>query len=135
MPRVYAALKRRCWGVQPDNMCRNCSLIFLDNLPYGVVPGFWSPLKRDRMERNHKYLHDQLRCDLERVDAAGASEADDKELPGIERDGGHRGAIGASERIGAAAACPAAAAAATGGGWGASHSTRASTAAVTDAFR
>ena len=106
MPRVYAALKLRCWGAQPDNMCRNCSLIFLDNFPYGVVPGFWSPLKRDRMERNHKYLHDQLWCDLERVDAAGAGEADDKELPGIEQDGGHRGAIGAKERIGAAAACP-----------------------------
>ena len=34
MTRVYAALKRRCWGVQPDNMCCNCSLIFFDNLTY-----------------------------------------------------------------------------------------------------
>ena len=86
------------------------------------------------MQRNHKWLHDQLPCDLERVDAAEAAEADDKELPGIEQDGGHRGAIGAKERIGAAAACPAAAAAASGDRWGASRSTRASTAAAADAL-
>ena len=134
MPLVYAALKRRCWGVQPDDMCRNCSMIFFDNLPYGVVPGFWSPLGAEAMQRNHKWLHDQLPCDLERVDAAEAAEADDKELPGIEQDGGHRGAIGAKERIGAAAACPAAAAAASGDRWGASRSTRASTAAAADAL-
>ena len=86
------------------------------------------------MQRNHKWLHDQLPCDLERVDAAEAAEADDKELPGIERGGVHHGVIGASERISAAAACPAAAAAASGDRWGASRSTRASTAAVADAL-
>ena len=134
MPRIYAALNRRCWGVQPDDMCRNCSYFFFDNLPAGLVPGYWSPLGAEAMQRARKWLHDQLPCDLERVDAAEAAEADDKELPGIERGGVHHGVIGASERISAAAACPAAAAAATGGGWGASRSTRASTAAVTDAL-
>ena len=118
MPRVYAAWKTRCWGVQPDDMCRNCSYFFFDNLPAGLVPGYWSPLGADAMQRNHKWLHDHLPCDLERVGPGG----EDKELPGIERDGGHRGVVGAKERIGAAAACPAAAAAAAGGGWGASRS-------------
>ena len=33
MPLVYAALKRRCWGVQPGDMCRNCSYFFWDTLP------------------------------------------------------------------------------------------------------
>ena len=132
MPRVYAALKRRCWcTVQPDDMCRNCSYFFFDNLPAGLVPGYWSPLGADAMQRNHKWLHDELPCDLERVDAAGAAEAEDKELPGIERGGVHHGVVGAKERIGAAAACPAAAA---GDRWGASRSTRASTAAVADAL-
>ena len=64
-------------------------MIFFDNLPPGLVSGFWSPLEHDRMERNHKYLHDKLPCDLERVGAA----ADDKELPGIDQDGVHIGAM------------------------------------------
>jgi len=134
MPLVYAALKRRCWFVQPGSMCRNCSYFFFDNLPAGLVPGFRSPLGADAMQRNHKWVHDLLPCDLERVDAAGAAEAEDKELPGIDQDGVHHGVIGAKERIGAAGACPAAAAAASGDRWSASRSTRASTAAVADAL-
>ena len=85
MLRVYAAWKTRCWGVQPDDMCRNCSYIFFDNFPFGVVPSLWSPLEHDMMERSHKYLHDQLRCDLERVGVVGGAEADDKELSGIDQ--------------------------------------------------
>ena len=34
---------------------------------------------------SHKYLHDQLRCDLERVGVVGGAEADDKELSGIDQ--------------------------------------------------
>ena len=69
MPRVYAAWKRRCWGVQPDDMCQNCAYFFFDNLP--AVPGYWSPLGADAMQRNHKWLHDQLSCDVKRVDVVG----------------------------------------------------------------
>ena len=66
MPRIYAALKRRCWTVQPGDMCRNCSYFFFDNLPAGLVPGYWSPLGAEAMQRARKWLHDQLPCDLER---------------------------------------------------------------------